>query len=181
MEWTKEQQQAISKNKSNIEIDDKYKSLYLFLTQNIDSFNLIEQSLQVLTSLSFLFEDRQEIADYFYDEIDIINYMLIKMNDQFLKSKLCVFYSYNLDRLFHNDEEVLSKSFDDSLNFIFDCILNNTSKDSLKKTAFNCLNETIFNINLKKFCVSSVCINALSVINYFNDKKNSVGFEYEFI
>ena len=167
-------------NKINIEIDDKYKSLYLFLTQNIDSFNLIEQSLQVLTSVSFLFEDRKEIADYFCDEIDIINYMLIKINDPFLKSKLCVFYSYNLEILFHNDEEVLSKSFDDSLNFIFDCIFNSASNSSLKKTAFICLNNVIFNINLKKFCVSSVTINALSIINYFNDKKNLVEYEDEF-
>ena len=167
-------------NISKIEIEDKYKSLYFFLTQNINSFNLIEQSLQVLTSVSYLFGDKPEISDYFCDEIDLINYMLIKISDPFLKTKLCVFYSYNLEILFHNDDEVLSKSFDDSLNFLFDCIFNKTSNDSLKKVAFNSLNEIIFNNYLKKFCITSVSIYALKIINYFNIKENLKGLEEEF-
>ena len=167
-------------NQNNIEIEDKYKSLFLFLKQNIDSFNLIEQSLQVLTSLSFLFVDKQDVADFFCDEIDLFNFMLIKITDPFLKSKLCVFYSYNLEILFHNDDEVLSKSFDDSLNFLFDCIFNKTSNKSLIKTAINCINEIIFNDFLKKFCSTSVSIYAFKVINYFNIKENLYGFEDEF-
>ena len=167
-------------NNTNIEIEDKYKSLYLFLTQNINTFNLIEQSLQILTSISFLFGDNPDISNYFCDEIDLINYRIIKITDPFLKSKLCVFYSYNLEILFHNDEEVLSKSFDDSLNFIFDCIFNKTSNKSLIKTAFNCINEIIFNNYLKKFCVTSVRIYTLKVINYFNIKENLEGNEEEF-
>ena len=167
-------------NDNNMEIEDKYKSLFVFLKQNIDSFNLIEQSLQVFTSLSFLFGDKQDVADYFCDEIDLINYMLIKINDPFLKSKLCVFYSYNLEILFHNEDEVLSKSFDDSLNFLFDCIFNKTSNKSLIKTSINCINEIIFNNYLKKFCITSVSIYAFKVINYFNIKENLFGFEDEF-
>ena len=167
-------------NDNNMEIEDKYKSLFVFLKQNIDSFNLIEQSLQVFTSLSFLFGDKQDVADYFCDEIDLINYMLIKINDPFLKSKLCVFYSYNLEILFHNDDEVLSKSFDDSLNFLFDCIFNKTSNKSLIKTSINCINEIIFNNYLKKFCITSVSIYAFKVINNFNIKENLSGFEDEF-
>lgn len=167
-------------NNANIQIEEKYKPIYTFLTQNINSFNLIEQSLQVLTSISFLFGDKPEVSDYFNEEIDLINYMLIKITDPFLKSKLCTFYSLNLDTLFHNDEEVLSKSFDDSLNFLFDCLFNKTSNASLIKTALNCLNEVIFNNYIKKFCVTSVCIYALKVINYFNVKENLAGNEEEF-
>jgi len=164
----------------NIQIEEKYKPIYGFLTQNIDSFNLIEQSLQVLTSISFLFGDKPEVGDYFNEEIDLINYMLIKITDPFLKSKLCFFYSLNLDTLFHNDEEVLSKSFDDSLNFLFDCIFNKTSNASLIKTALNCINEVIFNNYIKKFCVTSVSIYALKIINFFNVKENLAGNEEEF-
>lgn len=164
----------------NIQIEEKYKPAYDFLTQNINSFNLIEQSLQVLTSISFLFGDKPEVGDYFNEEIDLINYMLIKITDPFLKSKLCTFYSLNLDTLFHNDEEVLSKSFDDSLNFLFDCIFNKTSNSSLIKTALNCINDVIFNNYIKKFCVTSVCIYALKVINFFNVKENLAGNEEEF-
>ena len=167
-------------NNVNIQIEEKYKPVYSFLTQNIDPFNLIEQSLQVLTSISFLFGDKPEVGDYFNEEIDLINYMLIKITDPFLKSKLCAFYSLNLDTLFHNDEEVLSKSFDDSLNFLFDCIFNKTSNASLIKTALNCINEVIFNNYIKKFCVTSVCIYALKVINFFNVKENLAGNEEEF-
>ena len=164
----------------NIQIEEKYKPLYAFLTQSIDTFNLIEQSLQVLTSISFLFGDKPEIGDYFNEEIDLINYMLIKITDPFLKSKLCAFYSLNLDTLFHNDEEVLSKSFDDSLNFLFDCIFNKTSNSSLIKTALNCINEVIFNSYIKKFCVTSVCIYSLKVINFFDVKENLAGKEEEY-
>jgi hypothetical protein len=167
-------------NNTNIQIEDKYKSLYDFLVQNIKSFNLIEQSLQVLTSISYLFTEKPDISDYFCDEIDLINYMLIKIKDPFLKSKLCVFYSYNLEILFHNEEEVLSKSFDDSLNFLFDCIFNKESNLSLIKTSLNCLNEIIFNKYLKKFCVTSVSINALKLIDFFNVKENLSGNEEEF-
>ena len=167
-------------NPTNIEIEDKYKSLFLFLTQNIIAFNLFEQCLQVLTSISFLFGDNQDVSDYFCDEIDLINYKLIKITDPYLKSKLCVFYSYNLEILFHNNEEVLSKSFDDSLNFLFDCIFNKTSNASLKKTAFNCINEIIFNNYLKKFCITSVNIHALKIVNHFNIKENLEGYEEEF-
>ena len=167
-------------NTVNIQIEEKYKPVYSFLTQNINPFNLIEQSLQVLTSISFLFGDKPEVGDFFNEEIDLINYMLIKITDPFLKSKLCAFYSLNLDTLFHNDEEVLSKSFDDSLNFLFDCIFNKTSNPSLIKTALNCINEVIFNNYIKKFCVTSVCIYALKVINFFNIKENLAGNEEEF-
>ena len=165
----------------NIQIEDKYKSLYDFLIQNINnSFNLIEQSLQVLTSISYLFSDKPDVSDFFCDEIDLINYMLITIKDPFLKSKLCVFYSYNLEILFHNDEEVLSKSFDDSLNFLFDCVFNNDSNPSLIKISLNCINEIIFNKYLKKFCVTSVSINALKLIDFFNVKENLSGNEEEF-
>ena len=165
-------------NFSNIKMEQKYENLYYFLTKNIDLFNLFEQSLQVLTSLYYIFWDKDYLSDFFCDEIDIINYMLIKINDPFLKSKLCIFYSYSLEILFHNDDEVLSKSFDDSLNFIFECIFSQIP--SLQKTALFCINQIIFNNYLKKFCVVSVRIYTLKIINYFNDKENLDGFEEEF-
>ena len=128
--------------------------------------------MQVLTYISFLFEDKSEVGDYFNEEIGLINYMIIKITDPFLESKLCIFYSLNLHTLFHNDEEVLSKSFDDSLNFLFDCIFNKKSNSSLIKTALNCINKVIFNNYIKKFCVTSVCIYSIKVINFFNVKDN---------
>ena len=165
-------------NSKNIKIEQKYENLYYFMIKNIDKFNLFEQSLQVLTSLYCLYCDKDYLSDFFCDEIDIINYMLIKINDPFLKSKLCLFYSVSLEILFHNGNEVLSKSFDDSLNFVFDCIF--TKIPSLQKTAFHCLNQIIFNNYIKKFCVTSVRIYTLKIINYFNEKENLEGFEEEF-
>ena len=165
-------------NSKNIKIEQKYENLYYFMIKNIDKFNLFEQSLQILTSLYYLYCDKDYLSDFFCDEIDIINYMLIKINDPFLKSKLCLFYSVSLEILFHNGNEVLSKSFDDSLNFVFDCIF--TKIPSLQKTAFHCLNLIIFNNYIKKFCVTSVRIYTLKIINYFNEKENLEGFEEEF-
>ena len=165
-------------NSKNIKIEQKYENLYYFMIKNIDKFNLFEQSLQILTSLYYLYCDKDYLSDFFCDEIDIINYMLIKINDPFLKSKLCLFYSVSLEILFHNGNEVLSKSFDDSLNFVFDCIF--TKIPSLQKTAFHCLNQIIFNNYIKKFCVTSVRIYTLKIINYFNEKENLEGFEEEF-
>ena len=163
---------------SNIKIEQKYENLYYFLTKNIDTFNLFEQALQVLCSLYYIYWDKNYLSDFFCDEIDIINYMLIKITDPFLKSKLCLFYSLSLEILFHNDDEVLSKSFDDSINFIFECIF--TKIPSLQKTAFYCLNQIIFSNYLKKFCVTSIRIYTLKIINYFNNKENLIGFEDEF-
>lgn len=162
----------------DINIEKNYENLYFFLTQNIDNFNLIEQSLQILTSLFCLYMDKDYLSDFFCDEIDIINYMLIKINDPFLKSKLCIFYSYSLEILFHNDDEVLSKSYHDSLNFIFECVFHKIP--SLQKTAFYSINSIVFNNYLKKFNVTSVDIYSLKVINFFNDKKNLEGFDEEF-
>ena len=166
------------KENSNIKIEQKYENLYFFLTKNIDLSNLFEQALQVLSSLYHLYWDKDYLSDFFCDEIDIINYMLIKINDPFLKSKLCIFYSISLEILFHNDDEVLSKSFDDSLGFLFENIFCNIP--SLQKTSFYCLNQIIFNKYSKKFCVTSVRIHTLKIINYFNDKENLEGFEEEF-
>ena len=165
-------------NNKSIKIEQKYENLYNFLLNNIDKFNLFEQALQVLTSLYNLYCDKYYLSDFFCDEIDIINYVLIKINDPFLKSKLCNFYSVTLEILFHNENEVLSKSFDDSLNFIFDCIFSKIS--SLQKTAFHCLNQIIFDNYTKKFCATSVHIYALKIINFFNEKENLEGFEEEF-
>ena len=162
----------------NIKIEQKFENLYYFLTKNLDIFNLFEQALQILTSLYFLFCDKDYLSDFFCDEIDIINYMLIKISDPFLKSKLCFFYSVSLEILFHNDDEVLSKSFDDSLNFIFECIF--CKIPSLQKTSLYCINQIIFNNYIKKFCVTSVRIYTLKIINFFNEKENLEGFEEEF-
>ena len=168
----------IKSGTSNIKIEQKYENLYYFLTKNIDTFNLFEQALQVLSSLYYIYWDKNYLSDFFCDEIDIINYMLIKITDPFLKSKLCLFYCLSLEILFHNDDEVLSKSFDDSINFIFECIF--TKIPSLQKTAFYCLNQIIFSDYLKKFCVTSIRIYTLKIINYFNIKENLIGFEDEF-
>jgi uncharacterized membrane protein len=72
---------------SNIKIEQKYENLYYFLTKNIDTFNLFEQALQILCSLYYIYWDKNYLSDFFCDEIDIINYMLIKITDPFLKSK----------------------------------------------------------------------------------------------
>ena len=165
-------------NSSNEKIEPKYENLYYFLTKNIDTFNLFEQALQVLCSLYYIYWDKSNLSDFFCDEIDIINFILLKITDPFLKSKLCLFYSLSLEILFHNDEEVLSKSFDDSINFIFECIF--TQIPSLQKTAFYCLNQIIFNNYLKKFCITSIRIYILKIINYFNIKENLIGLEDEF-
>lgn len=160
-------------------IDNKYINVIEFLTKNVSIYNLIEQCLQVLTSISYLFGDRLEVADFFCEEIDLINHKLVKINDEYLQSKLCMFYSYNLEILFHDDNEVLSKSFDDSLKFLFDCI-QKEKKEALIKTSMNAINGIIFNNYMKKFCITQVGINSMKIINFFNDKKNLAGVEEEF-
>jgi hypothetical protein len=52
-------------NSKNIKIEQKYENLYYFMIKNIDKFNLFEQSLQVLTSLYYLYCDKDYLSDFF--------------------------------------------------------------------------------------------------------------------
>ena len=153
--------------------------IFIFLVGKINEIDLTEQCFQVLTSISFLFSEREKIYDFFSEKIDLINHLLIKISNNYLKTKLCMFYSYLLEDLFHDDNEILSKSFNDSLIFLFNCILNNDNCLSLFQVALNSINSIIFNKYLKKFCVNEVTIYANKVINYIQVNKMEC-FENDF-
>ena len=153
--------------------------IFIFLVSKINEIDLTEQCLQVLTSVSFLFCEREKIYEFFSEKIDLINHLLIKISNNYLKTKLCMFYSYVLEDLFHDEHEILSKSFNDSLIFLFNCILNNEKCLSLFQVALNSINSIIFDKYLKKFCVDEVTIYANKVINYIQVNKMEC-FENDF-
>ena len=163
---------------------EKNNEIYNFLINNVSKENLFENCLQIFTSISFLFNEHQQQFDYFSESFDLMNHLLIKVNKTFLKTKLIFFYEYNLTDLFHNDDEILSKSFDDSLNFIFDCILDenvqNEEKKSLFFVAFDGINSLIFDKNLKKFCLISIKLYTNRIINYIKNERKEFLFSDEF-
>ena len=163
-------------------IDDN-NTIYNFLINYVSKENLFENCLQIFTSISFLFNEHQQQFEYFSESLDLMNHLLIKVNSTFLKTKLIFFYEYNLADLYHDDEEILSKSFDDSLNFIFDCILekkNSEEKNSLFIVGFDGINSLIFDKNLKKFCVISIKLYTNRLINYIKNEKSDFLFSDEF-
>ena len=138
--------------------------VYLFINRTMNDTSKMHVALMILTSVSFLFPEREKIYDSFEESIDLVNHILIKINDDFLKASLCMFYAYNLDSMFHNDTEVLSKSFDDAVEFLFLCIVNNETSESLFKIAINCMISIIFEKHLIKFCGNMVKIFTNKVI-----------------
>ena len=158
--------------------------IFNFLINNVSKENLFENCLQIFTSISFLFNEHQQQFEYFSESFDLMNHLLIKVNKTFLKTKLIFFYEYNLTDLFHDDDEILSKSFDDSLNFIFDCVLDenvqNEEKNSLFICAFDGINSLIFDKNLKKFCLISIKLYTNRIINYLKNVKKEFLFSDEF-
>ena len=159
--------------------------IYCFLTSKLSSKELLEQSLQVFTSVSFLFCERDNTRERFCDMIDIINHHLLQINDYFIQSKLCMFYAYNLKDLFNDGNEVLSKSFDDSLNFVFSCVVDSKCT-SLNTIALNNINSIIFDRNIKSFCGTMVKIFGTKIVNFLqhsknkNNNNNSIGYENDY-
>ena len=168
----------LTKIKDDTIINDN-NEIFLFLINKVNQIDLTEQCFQVLTSVSFLFSEREKIYDFFSEKIDLINHFLIKISNNYLKTKLCMFYSYVLEDLFHDENEILSKSFNDSLIFLFNCVLNNENCLSLFQVALNCINSIIFDKYLKKFCVQEVTIFANKIINYIQINKMEC-FENDF-
>ena len=166
------------KIKDDTLIDDN-NEIFVFLTKNINQIDLTEQCFQVLTSVSFLFSEREKIYDFFSEKIDLINHLLIKISNIYLKTKLCMFYSYILDDLFHNENEIISKSFNDSLSFLFNCVLNEEKNVTLFQVALNCVNSIILDKYLIQFCSTEVSIYANKVINYVQVNKMEC-FENDF-
>lgn len=138
--------------------------IYKFLTEKLDEKSLFDQSMLIFSVISYLFPEKTKMKDYFEDNINILNSYLIKVNNDYLKSKLVAFYMYNLDDLFHNQTEITSKSFEDSLGFIFECVLS-VDCPSLAMFSLNALNSVIFDDSLKKFCINQVKIYATKIIN----------------
>ena len=152
----------------------------VYLTMStMNNRDLMEVALLMMTSSSFLLSEREKVNEYFEDSIDTANYLLVKINDNMLKAYLCMFYSYTLDDLFHSDIEVLSKSFDDSLNFLFSCVVENDSCEPLYQLALNCINSVIFQKELISFCGTMVRIFANKVILHVQMKKMKT-FENDF-
>lgn len=162
---------SIARVKEPNKSDGDNHSLYESMINTIHHEHLFEQALQIFTTLSFLFLDDNKALNKLDERIDSINHKLIKISNDYLKSKLCFFYKHNLVYLFNDSQQVISKSFDDSIIFIFNCIMSSNTNKSLILTALNAINNIIFNKKLKKFCGHLVRIYSNQVVSYFRSNK----------
>jgi len=125
-------------NKSNSETKFEFKfeilgenSIFLPYINELSDEELFEQSLQILSNLSYLIYDKREYTSHFEISIKKINSVLLNLKSDFLKAKLCLFYAYTLDDLFRIDNETVLKEFDDSIDFLFHCLILDNKSVSL--------------------------------------------------
>lgn len=148
--------------------EEKNKNIFEKNIQNFSKEDLIEQPLQIFSCLSYLISDDSNLERFIHDEFDNINNFIISINNEFLKSKVCNFYSFNLDEMYHDSETALSKSFDDSINFLFNCLLNEEQNLNLNFTALESIDPLIFEdtmINVSKDFIRIYSKNIFSMLN----------------
>jgi hypothetical protein len=165
---------AINKNSPN-----KNFSYFVLNTQPIfnqtlltfEDENLFEVSLQILSSISYLIYDKPKLRTIFEDKIESFNHILLNIQNEFIKSKLCNFYAYTLDDLFHNHKEVLSKSFDESFHFLFNCLLGKNESSSLNLMALESIQSLVFDDEMKIVVTPIVKIYIKDVLSLINDAR----------
>jgi len=154
--------------------DDKYKLIFENIVVNMSPEDLIELPLQIFSCLSYFICDEKPLEKFVEEKFDIINHYLIAVNNQFLKAKLCNFYSYNLDSFFHDTENILSKSFDDSVNFMFHCLLSEDQNLNLNFTALESIDPLIFEKDVKNVVRDFVVVYSKNIFNMLNNKKFTI-------
>jgi hypothetical protein len=139
---------TLSKNDKNITLNYKIPEMFEVYLNKFTDEELIEQVLQVFSSLSYTIYDRKIVNQRYEDDMDTVNHILVKISSEFLKAKLCNFYSMNLDDMFH-DKRTTTKSFDDALDFMFLCLVSENKNVSLNLMALDGLNSLIFDEDVK--------------------------------
>jgi len=147
---------------------EKIQAIFSDYIQSLTDEDLLEQSLQVLSSVSYLIYDRINIRTFFEDKFDHLNHILIEIKDEFIKAKLCNFYAFNLDDMFHDNNQVFSKSFDDAMNFLIKCLLSENKNISLNFIALDSINSIIFDESMKVIVTDFVRINFRAILNMVN-------------
>lgn len=151
--------------------NDKYALIFKNIIINFSIEDLIEQPLQVFSCISYHISDEKSLEKFMEDKFDYINHYLIAINNLFLRAKVCNFYSFNLDSFYHDQENILSKSFDDSINFLFHCLLKEDQNLNLNYTALESLDPLIFEKSVTNVVKDFVVIYSKNIFNMLNNKK----------
>jgi hypothetical protein len=159
---------TLAKNNEKIELNYNIPDLFAGYLQTFTDEELIEQVLQVFSSLSYIIYDKKIVNKKYEDSIDTINHLLLGIKSEFLKAKLCNFYAYNLDDLFHDKTKIFSQSFDEALNFMFTCLTGLNKNITLNVVALESIESLIFDDDLKSLITYLVSIHIGSVIEMTN-------------
>jgi len=151
--------------------NEKYKTLFKKVFLTITNEDYIELPLQIFSCLSYLFSDDKNLERYIEEKFDNVNHYLISINNQFLKAKVCNFYSYNLDSFFHDTENILTKSFDDSTNFLFSCLLAEDQNINLNYTALESIDPLIFEKDIRNVVKDFVVVYAKNIFDLLHNQK----------
>lgn len=166
---------VISKNNPNVTLTYavlvNYENLFGNYIVTLSDEELFEQSLQVLAALSFLIYEKKKLRLYFEEKFDLMNHTLINIQNEFLKAKLCNFYSFTLDDMYHDHNNILSKSFDDSIHFLFQCLLNENKNLSLNLMALEAINSLIFDEEIKLIITDFVKFYLKDIFNLLHNNK----------
>jgi hypothetical protein len=152
---------------SNFTVLENMKIFYDFLNQHSDE-NLLDISLQVLSSISYLIYEKEKLKILFEEKIEKVNDLLIQIQSEFVKSKLCNFYAYTLDDLFHDKHNILSKCFDDSFLFLFSNLINHNVNISLNFMALEAIQSLVLDEEIKEVVADVVKFNIKNVLNLIN-------------
>ena len=126
--------------------------IYLYLINKFNQEKLFENCLEVFTYIFYLILENQQKFDYFSKSLNLMNHILINIENNFLSTKLIIFYSHILPNFYNNE-----KFFIESLNFIFKCLLKiNSFNYSLFYISLRAINNLIVNNSLKNLCLISI-------------------------
>jgi hypothetical protein len=139
---------TINKSNSSLSLTYTFPDNFVDRLSCFSDEDVIENVLQVFSSLSFIIYEKKSLIGTFEDKLESVNSYLIKINSDFLKAKLCNFYSYTLDDMYHDKTSILSKAFDDSINFLFECLTNENGCITLNFMALEALESLIFDEEL---------------------------------
>ena len=156
-------------NQNNKLIQKDEEIIFSYVISSFSKVELMELSLLLLTSLSFLISDKPQIHQKVKHVTTQTNNILIRLNDPLLKTKLCMFYAYNLDYLF--DLKIEFQLFEQCLQFIFECTIQNDQNIHLFQIGFNTINSVIFLNHIQPYCYGIVSKYITKLISYTQTSK----------
>jgi hypothetical protein len=133
------------------------------------SFELFDTFLQVLSAISHLIFDRKDLVDYFEKHIAYLNPIIQTCTDDFLISKIINFYTFTLDDMFHDKTHVHNTEFDNSINYMFNCLQH--SNDNLVLFTFDALDSLIFDESIEFVACSFVKAHFKDTFNIMQHKE----------